>query len=139
MKTTNLLAYMSHRKRITLAALALTVGFGEVGVADTIHVPGDFTTIQAAIDAAVSGADEVVVAPGTYIEAIDFVGKAITVRSSGGPDVTTIDGNGAPHVVQCITGEGLDTILDGFTITGGNAVLGGGTFNDASSPTVNSK
>ncbi|MCH9022482.1 MAG: hypothetical protein IID32_06930, partial [Planctomycetes bacterium] len=49
--------------------------------AATINVPGDQPTIQAGIDAAVNG-DEVVVAPGTYNEIIDFLGKAITVRSA---------------------------------------------------------
>ena len=56
-----------------------------------------------------------------YPEAIDFLGKAITVRSSGGAAVTTIDGTGAFHVVQCVSGEGADTELDSFTVTGGNA------------------
>ena len=110
--------------------------------ADTLHVPDPCPTIQSAIDAAEKG-DEIIVAPGTYFEAINFVGKAITVRSSDGPDVTTIDGAGDTHVVQCGNGEGPDTVLDGFTITGGNADgyefpgnVGGGMLNIASSPTV---
>ncbi len=99
--------------------------------ADTIFVdascPGGdgseldpYCSIQTAIDNAVD-TDEIVVAPGTYFEAINFLGKAITVRGSGGPEVTTIDGTGFFHVVQCVSAEGLDTVLDGFTITGGNA------------------
>ncbi len=110
--------------------------------AATLNVPGDHATIQACIDAAVSGVDECVVAPGTYTEAINFNGKAIALRSSGGAAVTTIDGNGAIHVVQCVTGEGADTILDGFTITGGAATggfpdfAGGGMYNFGSNPTV---
>jgi hypothetical protein len=122
--------------------------------AATIHVdiancpgPGDgsvrdpYCSIQTAIDNTVD-TDEVVVAPGTYFEAINFIGKAITLRSSGGPEVTTIDGTGFFHVVQCVTGEGPDTVLDGFTITGGNAngksgdSVGGGMTNNGSSPTV---
>ncbi len=62
-------------------------------VADIINVPGDAPTIQAGIDLAVGG-DEVVVAPGTYFETIDFLGLAIIVRSSDGPDVTTIAADG---------------------------------------------
>jgi len=50
---------------------------------DEIHVPRDYPTIQAAVNAAVDG-DEVIVAPGTYTgegnRDIDFLGKAITVR-----------------------------------------------------------
>ena len=34
--------------------------------ADTLNVPGDLATIQECIDAAVSGVDECVVAPGVY-------------------------------------------------------------------------
>ena len=45
---------------------------------------------------AVNG-DEIVVAPGTYNELIDFLGKAITLRASDGPDLTVIDA-GPAHV-----------------------------------------
>lgn len=107
----------------------------------TAFVPAGFPTIQTAIDAACDRG-EIVVAPGTYMETIDFKGKPLTVRSSGGPAVTTIDGNGAIHVVRCADGEGPDTVLDGFTITGGDANgsggdgRGGGMFVSASSPTI---
>ncbi|MCH8824301.1 MAG: hypothetical protein IH984_12450 [Planctomycetes bacterium] len=103
--------------------------------ADILHVPGDYLTIQEAIDAAMEG-DEVVVAPGTYFENIDLHSDAISVSSSGGPDVTTIDAGGNGTVVSCIRGEGnppCSIILDGFTITGGNS---GGMVNQGSSPTV---
>jgi hypothetical protein len=101
-----------------------------------IHVPGDHATIQSAIDAATPG-DEILVAPGSYAETIDFKGKAIALRSSGGPEFTVIDGSGLNQsVVRCVSGEGPDTILQGFTITGGSAVFGGGMRNEGSSPTV---
>ena len=61
----------------------------------------------------------------------------ITLRSSDGPAVTTINGSGTGSVVQCVSGEGDDTVLDGFTITGGNASIGGGMLNIGTSPTVN--
>ena len=96
---------------------------------------GSFPSIQAAIDAAADG-DEVVVAPCAYFETINFLGKAITVRSSDGPEVTIIDALGMGSVVTSSSGEGPGTILDGFTITGGNATLGGGMRNVGSSPTV---
>ena len=80
--------------------------------------------------------DEVVVAPGTYFETINFLGKAITVRSSAGRDVTTTDAQLAGTVVTCTSGEGLDTVLDGFTITGGLAHFGGGMKNFKSSTMV---
>ena len=107
-----------------------------VAQATTTYVPANQPTIQAAIDAATPG-DVIVVAPGTYSETIDFRGKGITLRSSDGPLVTIIDGSGINgSVVQCVSGEGPDTILEGFTIMGGNADVGGGMLNVGSSPTV---
>ncbi|MEN6338346.1 MAG: right-handed parallel beta-helix repeat-containing protein [Phycisphaerales bacterium] len=97
---------------------------------------GDYTTIQAAIDAARAG-DEIAVAPGTYCESIDLLGKAIRLYSLAGADCTTIDGAGREHVVRCMNGEEPDTILEGFTITGGNACdsSGGGLLTNGR-PTV---
>ncbi len=79
---------MSHcRHMIVVAALAFSSA-----QADIINVgPGD--SIQDAIVAAMDG-DEIVVAPGTYFETIDFFGKAIWLHSSDGAEVTTIDGTG---------------------------------------------
>ncbi|MHC5023715.1 MAG: right-handed parallel beta-helix repeat-containing protein [Planctomycetota bacterium] len=128
----------------SVTGLVLVLAVCAAADADTLNVPSpEYPAIQSAIDAAFDG-DEVVVAPGTYNEAIDFLGKAITVRSSGGAPVTTIDGSGSFHVVQCASGEGPDSVLDGFTITGGNAngpccgpdSKGGGMLNSGSSPTV---
>ena len=49
----------------------------------------DFASIQSAINAATNG-DEIVVRPGRYRETLSFLGKAITVRSEQGPEVTTV-------------------------------------------------
>ncbi|MCH8165818.1 MAG: right-handed parallel beta-helix repeat-containing protein, partial [Planctomycetes bacterium] len=112
-------------------------------LAETLCVPDQYPTIQSAIDASTNG-DEVVVAPGTYLETINFNGKAIIVRSSGGPKVTTIDATGLnDSVVKCVSGEGPSTVLEGFTITGGTGIdpgdglpRGGGMYNSGTSPTV---
>src|SRR5262249_42070944 len=59
------------------AAIALSAAPTSASV---IHVPGDRPTIQQGINAANAG-DTVLVSPGTYLERIDFIGKAIVVTS----------------------------------------------------------
>ena len=61
---------------LTLPLQAATITVDDDGKAD-------YSSIQAAIDAANNG-DEIIVSPGTYVETIDFNGKAITVRSASG-------------------------------------------------------
>jgi hypothetical protein len=114
-----------------------SVTFRVVSEIDTvIEVPAEAPTIQAAIDAAVDG-DTVLVTPGTFFETIDFHGKAITVRSAEGPDVTVIDARGAGSVVSFRSGEPRAAVLSGFTIRGGfNAYSGGGIYIGSSSPTI---
>ena len=112
---------------LAVSTLGAPVAFGDQFIVKQ-NGGGTHTTIQSAINDATHG-DEIIVFPASYLEKINFLGKAITLRSSDGADVTIIDGNGAFHVVQCVSGEGPDTILDGFTITGGNA---DGSFPDTS-------
>jgi parallel beta-helix repeat protein len=102
-----------------------------------INVPADQATIQAAINAANNG-DTVLVAPGTYIENINFGGKTITVTSSGGPSATIIDGNANGSVVTFNTGETTDSILSGFTIRNGlrAGLWGAGILVVSASPTI---
>jgi parallel beta-helix repeat protein len=101
-----------------------------------LHVPADYPTIQEAIDAAAVG-DQVLVAPGTYPENIDFLGKAITVKAAGSVGSAAIDGgqNGQP-VVTFTNQEGADSVLCGFLITNGQAISGGGIHCVNASPTL---
>ncbi|MHC5210908.1 MAG: right-handed parallel beta-helix repeat-containing protein, partial [Planctomycetota bacterium] len=106
----------------------------------TINDP--FCTIQVGISAAMHG-DIVLVMPGTYVENIDFMGKAITVKSSDGPASTIIDGNKSGSVVTFDKLEGKDSVLEGFTITNGSGKTtpyasraGGGIYCESSSPTI---
>ncbi len=132
--------------------------------AATIYVPSNFTTIQAAIDAAGSG-DVIEVSPGTYSgegnRDIDFRGKAITVRSTSGASSTFIDCQ--PTSAANLDGhrgfyfhssEGPASVLSGFTIRHGrifgaqipsstsswsrspNHPIGGGIYCEFSSPTI---
>jgi hypothetical protein len=129
-------------------SLAVTVPVGPPPTSPrTWHVPGDASTVQAAIDLASPG-DSVLVAPGTYHGDVDFQGKDIAVRSSGGPSVTVLDGSGTRAVVSFHHEESRDAVLDGFTIRGGAGVNsvdsgngrfvgeGGGVDIEWASPTV---
>ena len=108
--------------------------------AATIYVPDDHGTIQAAINAAADG-DTVVVRAGTYLENIDFVGKAITVKSESGPRRTVIDGTRSGSVVTFQSGEGPGSVLEGFSVTNGLGAVnpyrtGGGVHCESASPTL---
>jgi parallel beta-helix repeat protein len=104
--------------------------------ATTINVPATQPTIQAGINVAVNG-DIVLVAPGTYFENINFYGKAIIVKSSGGAKATIIDGGNVTSVVTFESGEDLKSVLRGFTIQHGSTLdEGGGIYISSSSPTI---
>ena len=111
--------------------------------------PGSpYASIQYALSQATTvHGDTVLVLPGTYVENVDFLGKAVRLVSSGGPTVTVIDG-GAPLVelsaVTFASGEGPGSVLQGFTVENGSGTLdasftfydGGGVRISGASPTI---
>ena len=122
--------------------------------------PGDgtpsspYTSVAYAVaEAGTVNGDTILVAPGTYPnERIDFLGKVIEVRSTGGPEVTILQAPplGFPpgSVVTFRSGEGTNAVLEGFTLEGvqgqasplpgpGLPFVGGGIFcTGGSSPTL---
>jgi len=118
---------------LVLAALARPVSGSD------IFVPGDYATIQDAIDGA-SFADRIIVADGTYTGSknrnLDFRGKAIRVSSANGPLNCIIDCQNAGRGFNFHSGEADDAIVDGFTIVNGAAGTGGGMAIQESSPTI---
>src|SRR5689334_19264351 len=71
-------------RRAVVAAVLAAGGSPTAAYAQTVrHVPAEYSTIQAAVNACQNG-DTVLVANGTYTGA-DLMGKAITVRSENGP------------------------------------------------------
>ncbi|MCP4594130.1 MAG: DUF1565 domain-containing protein, partial [bacterium] len=97
---------------------------------------GDYTTIQAALDATSNG-EEIVVMPstgspqGAYVENLSFPLKDLTLRSTApsSPAVvaaTVIDGNAAGSVVDFALDVTSNAVLDGFTVRNGSALAGGG-------------
>ncbi|MCA9284004.1 MAG: hypothetical protein KDB94_02360 [Acidobacteria bacterium] len=117
-------------------------GVVAAGAQTVFHVPGDYSNIQSAINAASSG-DTVIVGDGTFTGTnnrdLRIWGKAITVRSAHGPSATTIDCSLLGRGFLVIDGEGQDTVIEGFTIqncraTGANN--GAGIYVNYASPTI---
>jgi uncharacterized repeat protein (TIGR01451 family) len=87
------------------AASVTTVGIASAG-------------LQGRIDLANPG-ETILVAPGTYVGALDFGGKDVTLQSTGGPAVTVIRVSGGTAVRI-----GPGGAIKGFTITGAVAFFG---------------
>jgi len=131
------------RIRIALAVLiaVAAVPFDGIARGGILRVPEDHPTIQAAIEASVEG-DVILVAAGVYTESVDFLGKPVTVRSSDGAEVTTIDAGWTGSVVTFDSGKAADSVIEGFTIRHGSGTriasvtVGGGIYCRGSSPTI---
>ncbi len=130
-------AKMTRTSILAAATLVFLLVAAAPVAAVTITVPVDYPTIQAAIDASHNG-DTIVVRAGTYTEAIDFLGRAIVVKSESGPDVTVIDaGSSHSPTVAFEKGEGPDSVLDGFTVTHTSTFEAGrGIYCYGASPTI---
>jgi hypothetical protein len=105
--------------RIVIFLSALCLMLSAASPAAVIHVPADQSTIQAGINAAVSG-DTVLVAPGTWTGPdntnLTFSSNQITLQSEDGPATCTIDCQGGSQPGLDIWAA--DIVLRGFTITG---------------------
>lgn len=106
---------------------------------DTIDVPGDYPTIQDAIDAAGHG-DKVVVADGTWKGTgnfkLRFYGKRITVRSANGPENCIINCQGDGRGFYLQDDETTESRIQGFTVKNGQAIYGGAIRLKEASPEI---
>jgi len=130
---------ITHSFKIAVIFFACELGSAE-GAA--IYVPAMYPTIQTGIDAAMDG-DTVLAAAGTYSGAgnvnLNFTGKAIVVKSAEGADYTIIDGQNRSRGVMFVSGEGNNSVFEGFQVIngyGGSDSYGGGILCWESSPVI---
>ena len=130
---------------ILLAAMAVGLVCVSSAVGATLNVPGDYDTIQDAIDAAENG-DTVQVAAGTYAERLYLEYKSIALIGAGAEN-TIVDVSAARAICCLRMYQVPDTArVEGFTFTGGRGALmelpvhkcraGGGVRLYESSPTI---
>ena len=111
--------------------LASATGLLSSGLhADVLEVAADgsqdYVSIQAAVDAAVTG-DTILVYPGSYSETVSETdGKSLQIRSARGPAVTVISGASAPETrVVTLSGDGTGQFR-GFTVRDGHGISSSG-------------
>ena len=109
---------MNHAIKLWVVVFGVAL-CGSLSAQGLIRVPGDYATIQEGVDAAVAG-DTVMVADGVYYEVIDFLGKALDLKSENGPAATVVDGSGLNDAVVSLVGCGPGTRVEGFTLTHGD-------------------
>ncbi|MBW1743728.1 MAG: right-handed parallel beta-helix repeat-containing protein [Deltaproteobacteria bacterium] len=96
---------------------------------DTWNVPGDYLTIQGAVDAASDG-DTIVIASGTYNEYDITIDKSLTIQGAG-MGITIVEGQymGRVFNIGNYTVEMSDmTIQNGKATTDGGGILQGGSL-----------
>ncbi len=108
-------------------AFASVVFVGSAHAAERL-VPGQYASIQSAINAAANG-DVVVVAAGTYNESLDLLGKQITVRGNGAASTTLNGSTFSLPILTAFSGEN-GAVVEKFTFTGGR----GGALPNCSAP-----
>jgi len=130
---------MMREKYIVMSILMFTAVhvYGAV-----LNVPGDYSSIQEAVDAAVDS-DTVLVAAGTYTENINFNGKSIVLGSwyittgdTSYISATILDGAQNGSVVEISSNEDSTTAVSGLTIRNGKANSGGGVYIEDSDPRI---
>lgn len=100
-----------------------------------------FRTISEAIIAAQNN-HTIIVAQGTYYENIDYDAKAITICCTDPNDpsivqTTIINGIDNTAVVSFGSYENPNSVISGFTVTGGNGSYGGGIYCKGSPTIIN--
>jgi len=110
---------------VLLTGLSKPTAIAIIPEAATIYVPDDYSTIQAAVDAANPG-DTIIVRDGTYIENVNVNKDHLTIRSENGAERTVVQAaNPDDHVFE-VTRDYVN--INGFTPTGATGALSAGIY-----------
>ena len=110
-------------KKLVCALIWLLPVFASQAITITVddNGPADFDNIQEAIRSSENG-DTIVVKPGTYNQSFSFDNKSVTLMSENPNDLavvqSTIIAVNSGYSVSFDFGEGRNSVLTGFTITG---------------------
>ncbi len=134
------------RLRCGVLSAALWIMGSGAGFAQTVKVPGNYSSIQAAINAVVNGSapngSTIEVQAGTYAEAllINTTSKSLTLRGVSGPAATIVNASGkSTSALRILKASGAIRV-EGLAFRGGTGVpgIGGGfTLEDSSPALVN--
>jgi len=112
---------------MAVASLVVVLASAVIGRATVIHVPADYTTIQAAVNAANSG-DEIQIAPGVYTNQVVITNKNLTLSGSPGTvlratpgmqqSLMPIVGTSAVVVPLVAIFESTNVVISGLTLEG---------------------
>ena len=120
------------KTKIVFAMLLFIIISVNVCNAAILHVPDDYSTIQAAINAADSG-DIVLLESGTYSGSgntnLSFTGKSLTIRSKHGPAFTTIDCKNNARAFDLYKLDPSEGRLEGISIINGYDDYSGGALS----------
>ena len=98
----------------------------------TVTVPGDFRTLQTAIDSVADGTT-ILVAPGTYAERIELSGRSLHLWGVGGSALTRLVGDGSDGPVARVRGGSVQ--FDGISFQGGLGERGRGAVIERAAAT----
>ncbi|MFZ1685213.1 MAG: right-handed parallel beta-helix repeat-containing protein [Candidatus Zixiibacteriota bacterium] len=99
--------------------------------ADTLHVPSEYSTIAAAYEV-IANNGLILVSPGTYAGGLTITGKSVRIKSTDGPDVTTITAASSIDLFRFIGPEASASLIEGFKLLGGHI----GIWCQNSGPTI---
>lgn len=108
----------------TAAAFVILLLSSTIGFSATINVPGDYPTIQQAIDAAATG-DVILVAAGNYTEQLTVDGKIIQIKGASAGQTVVL----SPPILQTTFVTSADNKCIVGIINGGFLALSGVTVD----------